>query len=106
MYRKYYSYNDMPVAAKPAPAPDSSGRRNEKNPDEKKLPQMPEAEKCESAIAEICEECSPAPRPGKFLGRFDNEDILLIVVIFILLMDDCDDDMLMIALAVIFLLGK
>lgn len=98
MYRKYYSYNDMPSPVLPA----QKHAREEKKEEER--PRVVD-ETDESIPASAL----PAPAPernNKFLGKFENDDILILVVIFILLSDGCDDDLLIIALAVIFLLGK
>lgn len=80
MYRKYYSYSDMPQLIK-----------HEES--EKQLSEHPE---------------QPVPKqenPGKLFGRFENDDIILGVIILALLMDDSDDSLLLIALAFIFLTG-
>lgn len=73
MYRKFYSYNDMPVM-KPSPA---------------------SATKKENEI--VCK------KPEKsFLQGLENDDIILLAVFFILIMDNCEDRLLLLALAYIF----
>ena len=81
MYRRYYSYNDMPQILKP----------------DKEKPPAPPAKK------EPCEKPCPPPCDNKFLGRFETDDIILGIVILALLLDDSDDGILLLALAVIFL---
>lgn len=96
MYRRYYSYNNMP--AMPV-------RREERKPQE-----------CEAK--EICEaveekECSKGNggfldgiiQDGKIFGRFELDDVILFVVILVLLMDECDDNLLLIALGFVFISG-
>lgn len=73
MYRKFYSYNDMPVI-KPTP-PVSSAK-----PDK-----------------EICKK-----QEKSFLAGFENDDLILLAVFFILIMDNCEDRLLLLALAFIF----
>ncbi len=82
MYRRYYSYNDMPTLP-PKKQPEIK---------EENAPPMPEKKKSPSAIFE----------DGKFLGRFETDDLILLIVIFVLLADDCDDTLLLLALAFIF----
>lgn len=80
MYRKYYSYSDMP--------------------------QLIKHEEPEKQLSEHREQ--PVPKQensGKLFGRFENDDIILGVIILALLMDDSDDSLLLIALAFIFLTG-
>lgn len=81
MYRKYYSYSDMPQLIK-----------HEEPPAE---------------VHKKCEEVKPKPpeQPGKVLGRFETDDIILGVIILALLLDDGDDSLLLIALAFVFLTG-
>lgn len=81
MYRKYYSYNDMPVI---------NSQKEPENPKPQKLP-----DKKESSLFQ----------GGKLLGKFETDDIILAVVVLILLMDECDDKMLLLALAFIFFSG-
>lgn len=78
MYRRYYSYNDMPTIAPP--------KKTEK-PKETKPPEKKEASLFEN---------------GKLFGRFETDDIILLVVVVILLADNCDDKLLLLALAFIF----
>ena len=81
MYRKYYSYNDMP--------------RPVYNQNKQSISEKP----CK-------DESKPTPtEPGKFFGNFENDDIILAVVIFMLLANDCDDKLLLLAIAFIFISG-
>ena len=80
MYRKYYSYNDMPVVSKP---------KVQENNEEKQLVTKP----CDSKISK--------PVSGIF-GNLEKDDLILLIVIFVLLADNCDDSLLLIALAFIF----
>ena len=83
MYRKYYSYSDMPQLIKHEDEkPEVHNTKNE----EKKL-------------------LTEQNQPGKFLGRFETDDIILAVIILALLLDDGDDSVLLLALAFIFLTG-
>lgn len=76
MYRKFYSYNDMPVIKQPAPAPSP--------PDKHKPEQKKET------------------RHTGFLAGLENDDIILLVVFLILILDNCEDRMLLLALGFIF----
>lgn len=81
MYRKYYSYSDMPQLIKhEEEKPEVHTQAAEK----KNVPENP---------------------PSKFLGRFETDDVILAVIILALLSDDGDDGMLLLALAFIFLTG-
>lgn len=82
MYRRYYSYNDMPTIAP---------KKNTEPKEEKSSPQ-PEKKKTSNSLFEN----------GKFLGRFETDDLILLIVIFVLLADECDDTLLLLALAFIF----
>lgn len=88
MYRRYYSYSDMPQLIRK---------------------DLPEEKPCEKPKAE-CVPCT-APPPaqpqngGKLFGKFETDDIILGIIILALLMDDGDDSVLLIALAIIFLTG-
>lgn len=84
MYRRYYSYNDMPQMI--------THNDVKQNKPEKKHEQKKE------------EACKPAQN-NKILGNFELDDIILGVVILALLLDDGDDSVLLLALAVIFLTG-
>ncbi len=83
MYRRYYSYNDMPTVSKP------------KQPEKK-----------EEKSVEICEK-KESPKTlfenGKLFGKLETDDLILLIVIFVLLADNCDDSLLLLALAFIFL---
>lgn len=84
MYRRYYSYNDMPTVAK----------KSEAKP-EPICPAPPPAHvhKKDSGLFEN----------GKILGRFEADDVILLIVIVVLLFDDCDDKLLLAALGFVFL---
>ncbi len=100
MYRRYYSYNDMPTIAG-STASDS----------------VVEAVKSEPNRGVSLNEDSAVSSPkgsekrtgnggiDKFLGRFENDDIILLVIVLLLLLDDCDDKLLLAALGFIFLTG-
>lgn len=77
MYRKYYSYSDMPQQIKP---------------------HMP-------ATAKECVEL-PAKKSGNILGGFENDDLILAAVLAILLMDGCNDKLLIAAVAMLLLSDK
>ena len=81
MYRRYYSYNDMPQVLK------HNEDASKDAPPQKKEP---------------CEKPCP-PQNNKFLGKFETDDIILGIVILALLLDDSDDGILLLALAIIFL---
>lgn len=83
MYRRYYSYNDMPQII---------SQSNEKSTNTEKINE-PKGE-------ELCK-----PQNNKIFGNFELDDIILGVVILALLIDDGDDSVLLLALAVIFLTG-
>ena len=83
MYRRYYSYNDMPQMV-------VHNQEERKKPEKKQEPKK--------------EECKPCQN-NKILGNFELDDIILGVVILALLLDDGDDSVLLLALAVIFLTG-
>lgn len=78
MYRRYYSYNDMPVPVRSETKPDPV-----KNSVSKKEPQR--------------------MKKKSIINDFKLDDIIILAVIFILLIDDCDDILLLGALAFIFL---
>lgn len=76
MYRKYYSYSDMPEPVKrPCPEP----------------------------VREVHNECKSEDK--KFLGKFETDDIILAAVIVMLLANDCDDKLLLLAIAFVFFSG-
>ena len=79
MYRKYYSYSDMPQIVK----------KTDCHPAKEKPP------------AESCSE----PEQGGLLSKLCTDDILLAVIIIALIMDDNADSALIIALAFVFLTG-
>lgn len=88
MYRRYYSYSDMPQLIRK---------------------DLPEEKPCESPKPEpACAPCTPQTQQqggGKLFGKFETDDIILGIIILALLMDDGDDSVLLIALAIIFLTG-
>lgn len=73
MYRKYYSYNDMPEPIKPS-------RQSKQH----NLP---------APVKEVKKEIIPEPKKKKdsFLDRFEKDDLILAAVLLVLLMDECDD---------------
>ncbi len=75
MYRKFYSYNDMPVIKKPEPPPKQA---------QKPAPERKQADS------------------GGLLGNLESDDIILLVIFVILLMDNCEDRLLLLALGFIF----
>lgn len=79
MYRKYYSYSDMPQPIVPVPPP----QHKEVVPVEKK-----------------------EPKKDGILSNFERDDLILIVVLVILLMDECSDKLLLGALGVLFFSDK
>lgn len=88
MYRRYYSYSDMPQLIRK---------------------DLPEEKPCEKPKAECVPCAAPPPAQtqngGKLFGKFETDDIILGIIILALLMDDGDDSVLLIALAIIFLTG-
>ncbi|MBQ7975059.1 MAG: hypothetical protein IJ300_05175 [Clostridia bacterium] len=74
MYRKFYSYNDMPVVKKTPPAPE---------PPKKEI------------------RTQATTGNGLFSG-LENDDLILLAVFFILIMDNCEDRLLLLAIAFIF----
>lgn len=85
MYRKYYSYNDMPQVM-----------RQELRHEIVK-PEPPVHKKEEEPLGFL--------EGGKLFGKFELDDVLLIAVVIILLGDDCDDKLLLLALGFIFITG-
>ena len=81
MYRRYYSYNDMPQILK----------------------HTEEVKKTEPPKDDCCEKPCPPPQGNKLFGNFETDDIILGIVILALLLDGNDDKILLLALAVIFL---
>lgn len=86
MYRKYYSYNDMPRPMKPLPAPVQNAPCAPEKKDEKP---------CGA-------EHSPQKKGG-ILGNLSNDDIILAVVLLILFMDGCEDKLLLAAIGFLLL---
>ncbi|MBR4720306.1 MAG: hypothetical protein IK057_00950 [Clostridia bacterium] len=84
MYRRYYSYSDMPQMVV------HNGEKPKKQ---------------EQKTADCKPQCSPECNNNKVLGRFELDDIILGIVIIALLLDDGDDSVLLLALAIIFLTG-
>ncbi len=78
MYRKYYSYNDMP-------------RPIQCNNEPIKKPQE-----------DVCHQNNNS---NKLFGKFETDDIILAIVIVMLLANDCDDKLLLLALAFVFFTG-
>ena len=85
MYRKYYSYNDMPQVMNAKP--------------------QHEIVKPEPPVHKKKEELPAILENGKLLGKFELDDIILLAVVVILLADDCDDKLLLLALGFIFITG-
>jgi hypothetical protein len=84
MYRKYYSYSDMPQ-------PVTDRHQSCAEP----------AREVHKKENEICEK----EQNNKLFGKFDTDDIILAVVAVMLLANDCDDKLLLLALAFVFLSG-
>lgn len=82
MYKKYYSYNDMP----------------------KPIFNKPEECKNTEIISKSNEHtiCKKEQNNGIF-GKFETDDIILAAVIVMLLANDCDDKLLLLAIVFIFL---
>ncbi len=89
MYRRYYSYNDMPRLVNKCEQKDDKEHKKEEKPKEC-TKKCEETKKCES---------------GKLFGRFELDDIILGVIIVAILLDDGDDSPLLLALALIFFAG-
>ncbi len=87
MYRRYYSYNDMPQVVKKVPKCE---------PEKKELPEC---------SREQTKECAKENGNGKLLGKFELDDVILGVIILAILLDDGDDSLLLLALAIVFLTG-
>lgn len=86
MYRRYYSYNDMPVPM--------TGAKN--------CAPAPAGEK-KAVYAHKGDESRVAKKSLSALDNLKIDDIILIAVIFLLLLDDCDDIFLLLALGFIFI---
>ncbi len=83
MYRKYYSYNDMPK-----PVPHS--------------PAKPPIEVCEKSSAVKKEDKSHTG----ILSRLESDDMILIAVLLILFLDNCDDKLLIAAIAFLLFVNE
>ncbi|MCH5185098.1 MAG: hypothetical protein J1F64_03135 [Oscillospiraceae bacterium] len=105
MYRKYYSYNDMPTVADIRSDKNNNSGHEDKSSDRTAAPEVGAADK-NNGLQECVPDIEKPEESRKLFGRFENDDILLLVVIFILLADGCDDDLLILALAAVFLFGK
>ena len=93
MYRRYYSYNDMPVPV------NSVNRQQPIKHDERKEDKKEEIKKYNTKAQVKKNHLS-------FLENLKSDDLVLLAVIFLLLIDDCDDIFLLIALAFIFISGQ
>lgn len=81
MYRKYYSFNDMPQPV-----------RHQQNSEPK--PQVPA----------VCDEQSkPAVKNDGLLSKFEKDDLILAAVLLALIMDDCEDKLLIAAIGALLL---
>lgn len=78
MYRKYYSYNDMPQPVYPV-------NNNSKQ--------------------EIINKDKSDKKEKKFLANFENDDIILVAVLIMLFANDCDDKLLLLTIAFVFISG-
>lgn len=87
MYRRCYSVNDMPQIITDC----------KENKQECSAPAKKPNKNIEEELGIIKE--------GKFLGKFEIDDIILIAILVILLVDDCDDKLLFFAIAFIFVSG-
>lgn len=74
MYRKFYSYNDMPVLKKDSIQKSSNQQVKH----------------------------SSTQKSTGLSANLENDDIILLIVIAILIMNNCDDKLLLLALAFIF----
>ena len=95
MYRRYYSYSDMPQLIKKESEPEHKPKEDTKKTSQADCPQK------NGGLfggGNIFEE-------GKLFGKFELDDIILAIVVAALLFDDCDDNLLLIALGFIFLTG-
>lgn len=97
MYRRYYSYNDMPqIARPPTPRREENHERPQKAADEQK-PQE-----------HVSKNAAPSGglfEGGKLFGKFETDDVILLIIVAALILDDCDDKLLLAALGFIFLTG-
>jgi len=91
MYRRYYSYNDMPVPV--------VGNKQAASPVRQ--------EKTKSTPIPVKQSCTVKENKNLFdFTKLKADDWILIAVVFLLLIDDCDDVFLFIALAFIFVSGQ
>jgi len=81
MYRKYYSYNDMPKPVRETNRP----------------PVHEEREVHKKEIAPT--------NPLGFLKNLESDDIILAVIAIMLIVNDCDDKLLLLAIAFVFITG-
>ena len=86
MYRKYYSYNDMPKPIKPPPP----------TPAPKIVPQKTEHGK----------DIAVQHKGKSFLRGIENDDLILAAVLLVLLMDECDDWLLLAVIAGLLFFNK
>lgn len=97
MYRRYYSYNNMPVRRECA-------KPQSECCEEKSIDTVHNGE-CEDGKARSHNALDGIFQNGKILGKFEIDDVLLFVVILVLLMDECDDSLLLLALGFVFISG-
>lgn len=82
MYRKYYSYNDMPQPV-----------YNQNKPI------------VQEKISSEQKNHTPLTESKKLFGKFEADDIILVSVIVMLLANDCNDKLLLLAIIFIFFNG-
>lgn len=87
MYRSY-SMNDMPQMIKREKPDNKEQERPVSNLHNKPI-----------------EEAAGIIKDGKFLGKFELDDIILIAIIVMLLTNDCDDKLLLLAIGFVFVSG-
>ena len=87
MYRSY-SINDMPQMVK---------RETPKNKEQ--------VSPVSNLHNKTIEEATGIIKDGKFLGKFELDDIILIAIIVMLLTNDCDDKLLLLAIGFVFISG-
>ncbi len=91
MYKKYYSYNDMPVPV--------NTKKTEIKPVTECTPAVNGTEHKEKN--EVCEKNAKSGGIGGILANLQMDDIILIIVVIALLMEDCEDKILLAAIAFI-----